>query len=336
MISRQTRILCLLGLIFTLSACGSPSSKPSHQMDKTAEVSENEIKVEVNETPITSGQLGGLYIDAGDKTPIILIIPGSGPTDLDGNNPAGISAATYKLLAHGLAKDGISTVRVDKRGMFSSEQAGDPNQVSVDIYAKDYSGWVDRIIERTNAPCVYVLGHSEGGLMGSATARLNKNICGLILVSAPGRPLSEILKEQLQANPANAPLLDEALDAIAKLETGERVSTETMHRALRPLFHDDVQDYLISLINIDPADLAKSAGIKTLVIHGTTDIQTSVRDAKILADATGGTLKIIEGINHVLKKAPENQLLNIRTYGDPDLPISPEVVEAIAEFVEPK
>jgi hypothetical protein len=35
------------------------------------------------------------------KGPVVLIIPGSGPTDRDGNSPLGVHASTYRLLAEG-------------------------------------------------------------------------------------------------------------------------------------------------------------------------------------------------------------------------------------------
>jgi len=80
-----------------------------------------------NDVPISSGNLSGLHRDAGPNTPVVLIVPGSGPTDLNGNNPSGVLSNVYKQMANALAIEGISTVRVDKRGMFSSEAAGDPN-----------------------------------------------------------------------------------------------------------------------------------------------------------------------------------------------------------------
>lgn len=73
--------------------------------------------------------------------PVVLIIPGSGPTDRDGNSPNGLRASTYMLLAQGLAAHGISTVRVDKRGLFGSRAA-----VSDPTWSRS------RITRRTFAP----------------------------------------------------------------------------------------------------------------------------------------------------------------------------------------
>lgn len=38
---------------------------------------------------------GTMLAPASSRAPVVLIIPGSGPTDRDGNGPAGLMAATY-------------------------------------------------------------------------------------------------------------------------------------------------------------------------------------------------------------------------------------------------
>ncbi|MCW3122678.1 MAG: hypothetical protein JWQ38_2170, partial [Flavipsychrobacter sp.] len=59
-------------------------------------------------------------VTSNKKTPVVLIIAGSGPTDRDGNNPMGVKASSYKMLAEALQKEGIATVRYDKRGIGES------------------------------------------------------------------------------------------------------------------------------------------------------------------------------------------------------------------------
>ncbi|MBI1359678.1 MAG: alpha/beta fold hydrolase [Alphaproteobacteria bacterium] len=286
------------------------------------------------ESQIAAGALEGTMLSAGKDTPVVLIVPGSGPTDRDGDSPLGIKAAPYRLLAEALANDGVSTVRVDKRGMFASAAAGDPNAVSVDIYAKDYRAWIDAIREQTGAKCVWLLGHSEGGLMVSAAAEGRKDVCGLVLVSAAGRPILDVMRDQLQANPANAPILPEALHAIDELKAGRHVDTAGMNPAIARLFAPQVQDFMISAYGADPVAVLEKAQVRTLILQGSTDLQTSVEDARLLDKAPRTRLVILEGVNHVLKEAPADRAANLATYANPDLPLAPGVAKAIARFVK--
>jgi pimeloyl-ACP methyl ester carboxylesterase len=291
--------------------------------------------------PITApgpqGPLAGTFEDGGKGTPVVLIIPGSGPTDRDGDNPMGVTAAPYRLLADALAAKGVSSVRIDKRGMFGSKGAvPDPNKVTIADYATDTHGWVVAIRKRTGVKCVWVLGHSEGSLVALAAAQQPDSICGVISVSGAGRKLSDVIREQLRSNPANASLLDQAMPAIDKLEEGQHVDVTGMNPALLRLFAPQVQDFLIDDIRHDPATLAASIKVPLLIIQGERDIQVSTADARALAAAQPkAKLVLIPAMNHVLKDvASDERAANIATYSDSSLPVDSTLVDAIASFVK--
>lgn len=275
---------------------------------------------------------------SGEPRAAVVILPGSGPTDRDGNNPMGVRGSTYRLLAEGLAAQGVASLRMDKRGMFASgPAAADPNAVTVSILAADANAWAGALKQRIGLRCVWLLGHSEGGLVALIAATGdNPDVCGLVLVAAPGRPLGAVIREQLQANPANAPLLPQALNAVSELEAGRKVDTADMHPALLPLFRPAVQDFLIESFRQDPTALAAGVGKPILIVQGDTDLQVSVVDARALKAAQpSAKLVILPGVNHVLKAATLDRAGNLATYADPSLPLAPGVVEAIAEFVKP-
>lgn len=287
--------------------------------------------------PGPSGTLAGTLLDAGPKTPVVLIIPGSGPTDRDGNNPLGVTAAPYRLLAEALAAKGVSTVRIDKRGMFGSKEAiSDPNKVTIGDYSSDTRNWVASIRHQTGAQCVWVLGHSEGALVALASGQQPQGICGVIVVSGAGRKFSDVIREQLRSNPANAPLLSSAMAALNSLERGEHVDVTGMDPALLGLFAPRVQDFLIDIFRQDPAKLAASLKLPLLIVQGERDIQVSMADAKALAAAQPNSkLVLIPGMNHVLKDVTtEDRAANLATYSDPSLPVDDELVDAIVQFVK--
>jgi pimeloyl-ACP methyl ester carboxylesterase len=283
-----------------------------------------------------AGPLKGVLLGPGAGSPVALVIPGSGPTDSDGNSPLGVRAATYRLLAEDLAARGVTTVRIDKRGMFASAAAGvDPNAVTIQDYAADVHAWTASLRQRTGAPCVWLVGHSEGGLVAMAAAQDDPGVCGLVLVAAAGRPLGTVLRDQLRANSANAPLLDAAMAAIDALEAGRRVDTAGMHPALRALFAPQVQGFLISEFALDPARLLRNYRKPVLVLQGQRDLQVGEADARRLRDAAPqAALVLLPDVNHVLKRvASDDARANLAAYGDPALPLAPGVGTAIVDFI---
>lgn len=296
------------------------------------EINKGDIVPEVKE--LTAGALHGTMLNARNSDPVILIVPGSGPTDRDGNNPAGMRTDAYKLLAEGLSEERISTVRVDKRGMFGSKDAGDPNITSPQAYVDDIHAWIDAIKAERGSKCVFLLGHSEGALMVSLAAQGRKDVCGLILVSGMGRKMGDVIRQQLTSNPANAPVLGQALPALSELEAGRHVDTTNMHPALMPLFAPKVQDYLISMFAIDPVEALRDANRKALIVQGDRDLQVTLEDAHLLDNAPKTKLRIIGGMNHVLKAAPEDRAGNLATYADPTLPLAEDLVRQIRRFVK--
>ena len=287
--------------------------------------------------PGPQGPLEGTLLDAGKGAPVVLIVPGSGPTDRDGNNPIGVTSAPYRLLAEALGAKGVSTVRIDKRGLGGSKAAvADGNKVTIADYATDTHSWVTAIQKRTGQRCVWVLGHSEGSLIALYAAQQPAGICGVISLSGAGRKLSDVIREQLRANPANSPLLDSAMSAVDSLEKGQHVEVTNMHPALQRLFDPQVQDFLIDMFRQDPAKLAAALTVPLLIVQGERDLQVSVADARALAAAQPkAKLRLLPKMTHELKDVDSDDKAAIAaTSSDASLPVDSGLVEAIVGFVK--
>lgn len=290
------------------------------------------------EAPGPQGPLVGSFVDAGAGTPVVVLIPGSGPTDRDGNNPLGVRGSSYKLLAQGLAAQGVSSVRVDKRGLFGSKAAvADPTDTNIAAYGTDAQSWIDTIRTRTGARCVWLAGHSEGGLVVLAAAQKAEHLCGLILIAAAGRPMGEVIREQLESNPANAPILPRALAALDSLEKGQTVDVAGLPPVLaQGLFNPKVQPYLIDMMSYRPAELAAAYKGPMMIVSGGRDLQVTAPDAQALAKAAPAAKRLaIPEMNHVLKRVEsDDRAVNFATYGDASLPLMPGLAEGIANFVK--
>jgi uncharacterized protein len=341
----QSAVAVKIRVLVALCAVAS-TSLASAQTDSVVEEGERMVLQEELTASGPTGALKGTLTLPADgaplptEMPVFLIVPGSGPTDRDGNSPLGITAAPYRLLAEALAERGYPSVRIDKRGMFgSADPVSDPNDVTIASYGDDLLAWTNAIRERLPAEdgmrCVIPVGHSEGGLVALAAMARLRDACGLILIASAGRPLDEVIREQLRANPANAAFLEEAEMALATLRRGERVDAGAMSGALRPLFAPAVQGYLIDAFSYDPIELAAQVKVPVLVVQGTRDLQVSIADAHMLADAApNATLALVPDVNHALKTvASEDRSANLATYANPNLPVAPAVVDAVMQFI---
>jgi pimeloyl-ACP methyl ester carboxylesterase len=283
------------------------------------------------------GPLKGTLLDGGKGAPVVLIIPGSGPTDRDGNSPMGVTAGYLRQLAESLAVKGVTSVRIDKRGMFGSRAAvADPNSATIGSYADDVVTWVNMLKARTGARCVWVAGHSEGALVALTAGQRQAPICGLVLLAGPGRKLGVVMREQFRANPANAPFMDALMGLLDALEAGLTVPADTLPPPIAPIFPIGVQGYLIDLLKHDPAALATAYKGPLLIVQGGRDLQVVQADADALRMAAPtARYLLLPAMNHVLKDVDgDGSAANLATYGDASRPLTPGLADAVAAFIK--
>lgn len=282
------------------------------------------------------GPLKGTLLTPNSKpTAVVLIVPGSGPTDRNGNNPLGVNASPYRLLAEGLAAKGYATLRIDKRGMFASAMAvEDANAVTIADYVDDVRTWVKVLKEHMHTPCIWVLGHSEGGVVALASAQ-EEDVCGVVLIATPGRPMGEVLRKQLNANPENEMLLKQALPIINELEHGRRVDITNIPPALQNLFNPAVQGFLINAFSYNPGHLISTIFKPVLLLQGQRDLQVEETDARLLKAANPrASLVILSNMNHVLKEiTSDDRKVNIASYAETTSPLAPGLIDSIEQFL---
>ena len=290
------------------------------------------VFAEFIEIPGPLGPLQGDMIAVDGAQHVVVIVPGSGPTDRDGNSPGWVQTDMYKLLAQGLAAQGVSSLRIDKRGMFGSAAAiADANEVTITDYSDDVARWVERAAQ--SAPCVWIAGHSEGGLVALATAQTPPDgLCGLILLAAPGRELATIVLEQVTQAGAN-PLADEVTEIFSDLQAGRKRGLDTMSVELHRLFDPRVQSFIIDFLTYDPAELARNWTGPAVIVQGDMDAQVSMVDAQALANAMPqARFVVLSGGTHTLKQAADKKAA-FATYSDPTIPLHPDLVPAIVDVI---
>jgi len=274
---------------------------------------------------------GTLLKPEGETRATAILIAGSGPTDRDGNSPVGVLGSVYKSLAEGLAERGIATVRYDKRGIAGSRLAGvDEAQLTFDTYIDDAKNWVRQTTYQQAVDCVWLIGHSEGALIAQAAAEDNPQVCGLVLLSPVSTTANVEIRRQLAAVPeATKALIDPIM---RELEAGRTVAD--VPPALTALFRPSIQPYLISYFVVDPQALLTAYDRPVMLGHGSTDIQVVPSHTDTLAEIKPSAVKVVfEGLNHVLKPAPEDMAGNAATYGNSALGLGDAVAPAVADFI---
>lgn len=286
-----------------------------------------EVSIVVNGCTIK----GTLEIPATNKpSGVALIIAGSGPTDRDGNNPLGVKCDSYKMLADTLLQNGFASLRYDKRGIGESDRVNE-SELSFDTYVNDAVEWIDYLKKDRHFSKIFLIGHSEGSLIGMIAAE-RTDVSKFISLCGAGRPAYSMIDEQLKNSNLSKELLNKSNVIMDSLKLG--ITIKNVDPSLYMLFRPSVQPYMISWFKYDPAKEISKLSIPVLIIGGTTDIQVDVKDAELLSKANKNSeLTIINNMNHILKEVPtRDKSVNAQSYSNPDLPLSAELCTRIINF----
>jgi pimeloyl-ACP methyl ester carboxylesterase len=289
------------------------------------------------ETPITYKNLSGtvsgtltMPANATGKVPLVLIISDSGPTDRNGNNPqVDISGNSYKLLAQGLAKAGIASLRYDKRMVGESKTENKPDELRFEDYVDDAVGLIGLFSNDSRFSKIVMLGHGEGALVSMLAAR-DQPVKDVILVNPVTEQGDKIYTDIFKSKPQY--LRDEFKTVLDSLKKGKTV--DNVDLAMYPLVTTGRQKYLMSYFRYPPMRVIKVIKVPIVIIQGTTDLQSSVANAEKLKKSKSESVLItIPGMNHIMKEAPADEEQNVATYSKPELPLKAELIPDIVDFI---
>ena len=281
--------------------------------------------------------------------PALLLIQGSGPTDRDGNQLPNLRTDLLRQIAQLLAGQNVASLRYDKRGMHANSaslpklQDELPRFFSWDAFVGDARAAVTYLAAHPAlAPTrVGVFGHSEGGLIALAMVGTGPRPKLLVLTGTPGRPLGEIIHDQvsslLDRQGAMAEQRKFFLDADERIRAQILASGEVppdIPAGLAALYPKYLGPFYKSLLALDPAALAVAFQGPILVINGGADDQVSAsrdaaRFAAALAGRTDGSEVFTPGrVSHALKTvtAPDD-----RSFGGP---VDARVRDVVARWLK--
>lgn len=235
---------------------------------------------------------------------------------------------SLKKLAENLTNNGIATFRYDKRVVKQIRQGNVDKDMMFDDFVNDAKDVINYFKEKETYSKIYVIGHSQGSLVGMLAAKENTD--GFISLAGAGQNIGDVIVDQVTNM---APKLgEEAQKVVDKLKKGE--TTTEYPQALASVFSIDIQPFMMNWMQYNPTEVINELKIPVLIVNGTKDLQVSEGEAKLLKEANEkAQLQIIENMNHVFFEIKGDDLENSKSYNESFREISPELIESIVDFI---
>jgi len=278
-----------------------------------------------------SGTISGTLAmpkNATGKVPVVIIVAAQGAVDRDGNG-GNIGANDYKLLANELGKNGIATLRYDKRRVGKSTTSAKEADMRFDDYFDDVYSLTESLSADKRFSKIIIMGHGQGSLVGMI-ASSDDRVNAFISLEGNTDPADKILTEQVNKNYPDhiAQGFKAILDSVRRGKTNTHVDP-----ALYPVARPAIQMYILTWWRFDAQAEIKKVKKPILIVQGNTDLEVPVANADRLKKAKTTTIAIIPNMNYVLKEAPLDKEKNMATYMNPDLPLKPELVTTLVDFI---
>ncbi len=235
------------------------------------------------------------------RMPAFVFVHGSGPGT---RNAAIPQNPTFLLLSNALSNAGVVVLRYDKRGIGAStgtatedwRPLGDDVRAAVALLRAQPSVDPHRI---------YLLGHSEGGLVVPLVAPTIPGLAGIVLMAPPAIPMAQIIEQQS-----------------ARMTPAMKAATLQAFAA-----YD----------GIDPAQVIRKVGCPVLVLQGSRDLQVLPSDLHHLTDGYAGaakhvTVDVLQGDDHLFITIAPSHPDDGSEYDVPS-PLDPRVARSILAWM---
>lgn len=298
-------------------------------------------------------KLAGTLTEPEGKGPFtaVVLVTGSGPQNRDeelfGHKP-------FLVLSDWLTRKGIAVLRFDDRGIGKSQ--GVFAAATTADFATDVEAAIAYLKTRPEVKRIGLIGHSEGGTIGSMVAARNADVAFLVMMAGSGVPGDAVIPAQAKAiallsgiapekaeeavNQTRAVItlvetekdpavLQQKLhDMLAKSMPEQRIKAE-IARATSPWFR--------YFLTYDPATALGKVKCPVLALNGSLDVQVlpsqNLPPIRQALEAAGNKhFEIVElpGLNHLFQTAKTG---NVSEYGQIEETISPVALEKISDWI---
>ncbi|MEV1045678.1 alpha/beta hydrolase [Streptomyces sp. NPDC049916] len=272
---------------------------------------------------------GTLHLPArrhGERLPAALLLPGSGPTDRDGNQPPSMTPGTLRDLAGVLGQNRVATLRFDKYGTGRTglgAYAGHPEDLDYPVLVRQAGAARDYLRRRAEvAPHrVALAGHSEGAMTAlvlAAQAPPHRRAAALVLLQPQALRFLDLVAMQLhdqtgqlvesgELSPEEGKVVDRAIDvAVVDLRGGRPVDTSAMPTPLATLFQSLAgpnRRYVVTDDAVHPPHVARRLPpLPVLLTCGELDRQVPCHSTDQLTAVVRQRV-VLPGVGHLMTTA---------------------------------
>ncbi|WP_030903782.1 alpha/beta hydrolase family protein [Streptomyces sp. NRRL F-5126] len=319
--------VAVMALAAVTTATAAPAS-PAEATTRLVPAADREVAFTADGTTA----YGTLHVPrhrAGQRLRAALLLPGSGPTDRDGNQPPASSPDTLAQLAGALDGEGIVTLRFDKYGTGRTGLGAyrdHPEELDYPAFLRQARAAYESLRDQpeTDPHELLLVGHSEGAMTGLVLGgTVRPRPAGLALLQPQAIRLLDLVTLQLQAQvdeatrqgrftPEQQHTIDAAIDAaVTSLREHRPVDTTDLPAAIAQLF-EAFQGPNARFVESDdavyPPDTAAALrpGTKVLLTCGTNDAQVPCATTNALTNAlrhahTGGPGRVtLPAVDHLM------------------------------------
>ncbi|KAI3659151.1 hypothetical protein MP638_006841 [Amoeboaphelidium occidentale] len=259
--------------------------------------------------------------------PLVILFPGSGPLNCDGNAPR-IKLQLYDKIAKQISSRAkVATFRYNKRGVKPS--TGNFEETTFWEFVDDAQAVTEHFSNGNNSHVdkhkIYLLGHSEGCFtvtaLGARLCEKDMKLGGIIFVSGFGTSFEDMVQFQRDGieeafNNATGCLgcLNKTFDLKSKVVAQNIKVTKEIRESKEKVIKSKGQKFPAAwfreLLDFDVKLHAAKITCPTVVMSGTKDVQVpykAIEKSKdLLVNSPKCEIYTLVDVNHILRDQPQN------------------------------